>query len=254
MQSNLFDLTGKVAFVSGAGQGVGAAIASRLAERGAMVAVNDISPERATAVAEAIVVQGGIAMAAPADVTDREQIGRAIQVVADAFGPVDILVNNAGVPPEGFSITPFGQTSRKDWDRYIDINVYGVMYSAHAVLESMQSRGYGRIITIVSDSGRYGEPNMAAYAASKAAAAGFMRALAKEAGPAGITCNSLSLGSIEPPPELRSERDEKRARFYPMRRLGRPDDIAGAVVYLASDEAGWVTGQTISINGGYVAN
>lgn len=250
----MFDLTGKVASVSGAGQGVSAAVAAWLAERGAKVGANDILAERAKAIAGAIADSGGTAMAAPADVTDCEQIVGAIRSVAAVYGPIDILVNNAEVPPEGFSIVPFRQTTQKDWDRYININIYGVMYSAQAVLESMQSRRIGRIITIVSDSGRFGEPNMAAYAASKAAAAGFMRALSKEAGPFGITCNSLSLGSIEPAVELRSERDEKRARLYPMRRLGRPDDIAAAVVYLASDEASWVTGQTISINGGYVAS
>lgn len=249
---SLFDLTGRTAFVSAAGQGVGACIAAWLARRGARVGVNDISAERAEATVTAIRDDGGDAMTAIADITDRDQLARAIGDVTAAFGPIDILINNGGVPPQGFDFRPFPQTVREDWDRYIDLNLHGVMHSVQEVLEPMRQRGFGRIVTIVSDAGRYGEPGMAAYAASKAGAAGFMRALSKDVGPDGITCNSLSLGSIEPPAGQRTEKDERRVGRYPMRRLGRPEDVAAAAIYLASNEAGWMTGQTLSINGGYI--
>ena len=241
-RDTMLDLTGKVAFVSGAEQDVGAAVAAQLAQRGAKVGANDIFAERAKGTAAAIANSGGTAMAAPANDTDCEQIVGAIRSLVDAYGPVDILVNNAGVPPEGFSVLPFRQTTQNDWDNYIKSDIHGAMYSAQAVLESIQNHRFGRIITIVADSGRFGEPSMAAYVALKAAAAGFMRALAKETARFGVTRNSLSLGSIEPPVELRTERDEKRARLYPMHQLGRPDVIAGTVTYLASNEAGWGTG------------
>ncbi|MFI5958899.1 SDR family NAD(P)-dependent oxidoreductase [Cryptosporangium sp. NPDC051539] len=238
--------------MTGAGQGVGAETAARLAGRGARVAVNDIAGDRSEQVVDRITAAGGIAVSVVADVRDPDAIAEATGRVEHELGPIDILVNNAGVPPTGFRLSPFVQTSPDEWDAYIGLSLYGVMHCTKAVLAGMIERKWGRIIAITSDAGRYGEAGMTAYSAAKAGAAGFMRALAKEVGPDGITCNCLSLGSIEPPPELRSERDERRALRYPMRRLGRPEDVAGAVVWLSVEESEWITGQTISVNGGYV--
>jgi 3-oxoacyl-[acyl-carrier protein] reductase len=248
----MFDLTGRVALITGAGQGVGAGIAVRLAEQGALVAVNDIASDRAARTVEAITLSGGKAISAVADVTDRGQIDTALGVVTAELGPVDILVMNAGIPPSGFKIAPFATSSPADWDPYIAINLFGVMHCVHSVIGPMIERGWGRVVAIVSDAGRFGEPGMAAYAASKAGATGFVRALSKEVGPSGVTCNCISLGSIEAEGAVDPDAARRAAR-YPMRRLGRPDDIASAVVWLASEEAGWTTGQTISVNGGYLA-
>lgn len=244
----LFDLSGRVAVVTGAGQGVGAGIARRLAEHGATVAVNDLVAERAEATASAIREAGGTAQAVTADVCDARAVAEGLRQVVGDLGPVDVLVNNAGVPPSGMHFAAFAETAPADWDRYIQLNLYGVMHCARAVLPPMIDRGWGRLVTIVSDAGRFGEPNMAAYCAAKAGAAGLVRAISREVARFGVTSNAISLGSIEPPePDVTAA---ARATRYPTKRLGRPDDIAAAVVWLSSEEAGWVTGQTISINGG----
>lgn len=249
--SALFDLSGRVALVTGAGQNVGAGIAVRLAQRGAAVAVNDYFPERAESTVRSITAAGGRAIAVPADVTDQDAVRGAVQRSVDELGSVDILVNNVGVPPNGIALGTFLDTTPADWDRYFQINLYGVMYGVHAVLPAMIERRWGRIVTIVSDAGRFGEPSMAAYGASKAGAAGFVRGISKEVGRHGVTSNAISLGGMSNPEY--AEGAEARARRYPMKRLGTPDDVAAAVVWLASDDAGWITGQTISLNGGYIS-
>jgi len=247
----MFDLTGKTALVTGAGQNVGAAIARTFADHGAAVVVNDLFEERAAQVAEVINSAGGRALPVEADVTDRDDVGEMVARARRELGPVDILVNNAGVPPNPrWDLIPFHETSPESWKPWIDINLYGVFHCCHATLGEMTERGWGRIITIVSDGGRIGEALMAAYCASKAGAIGFTRALAKEAGPNGVTANALALGTLGPPdgdPDVIA----KLARHYPVGRIGSPDDIAPAALWLASDQASWVTGQTIPINGGY---
>lgn len=245
----LFDLTGRVALVTGAGQGVGAGIARRLAEHGAAVAVNDLFADRADATVAGIERAGGSAATVVADVTDADAVADALHQIAEHFGSVDVLVNNAGVPPAGMRLQRFVDTAPPDWDQYLSVNLYGTMHCVHAVLPAMVTQGWGRLVTIVSDAGRFGEPMMAAYCAAKAGAAGFTRGIAREVARHGVTANAISLGSIEPPEPDPSVAD--RAARYPVKRLGRPDDIAAAVVWLASDDAAWVTGQTISINGGF---
>jgi NAD(P)-dependent dehydrogenase (short-subunit alcohol dehydrogenase family) len=247
----LFDLSGRVAFVTGAGQGVGAGIARRLAERGAVVSVNDLDADRAGAVTESILAAGGRALAVAADVTDPDAVAESIRVVAAAEGTVDILVNNAGVPPAGMGMTAFVNTSPDDWDKFLRLNLYGVMYCTHAVIPMMIGRQWGRVINIGSDAGRFGDPFLAAYCAAKSGAAGFARSIAKEVGRHQITVNTVSLGSMVTP-HFEDPDAERRAQRYPMKRLGRPDDVAAASVWLASEEAGWITGQTISLNGGYI--
>lgn len=250
--TGLFSLSGRVAVVTGAGRGVGAGIAETLAAQGARVVVNDLFAERAERTAENIRDHGGHAIAIAADVTDAEAISGLVRCVEANLGGVDILVNNAGIPAGGMDLKTFVESEPADWRRMIDLNLYGVMLATRAVLPGMLARERGRIISIVSDAGRVGEPYQVVYAASKAGAAGFSRALAKEVGKHGITCNCVSLGSVENPSAPRDpELVAKQLRLYPTRRLGRPLDVAAAVVWLASEEASWVTGQTVPVNGGY---
>lgn len=244
------DLEGKVALITGAGRGVGLGIALELAARGAAVAINDIDEERAAEAVSAVTEAGGRAVAATGDIADEESV-RAIFAVANQLGAVDILVNNAGIPPQGMGLVPFVEQSSESWKPFIDINVYGVAYMTRASLPAMIEKGAGRVITIVSDSARVGDPNLAVYAASKAAAAAMMRSIAAEVGPMGVTCNVISLSTIASP-GMDEELQAKLGRRYPLRRLGQPSDVAGAVAYFASPAAAWVTGQTLSVNGGYV--
>lgn len=241
-------LAGRVALITGAGQGVGKEIALVLGGLGAAIAVNDLNPDRAAAVVAELDAAGIKAVAAVGDVSDAASVA-AFVANASELGTVDIVVNNAGIPAEGMGRVAFVDSTPELWRRFIDINVYGVANVIHAVLPGMTERGWGRIITISSDSARMGDPYIAMYAASKAAAAALTRSLAAEVGRDGITCNSLSLGTIQSP-AMDEELAGKLSRHYPAGRLGRPSDIAAAVAFLVSDGAEWVTGQTIPINGG----
>lgn len=256
----VIDLEGRRALVTGAGQGVGRGIAAMLAVAGADVVVNDYYPDRAEAVAEEIRANGGRAQAAPFDVTNYDAVAAG---VAEA-GAVDVLVNNAGnAGASAFQLTPFAATEPSEWERYFTVNVYGVMNCSRAVIPGMIDRQDGRIVTIISDAGRWGEPRMAAYSAAKAGAAGFTRSLARDVGRYGITVNNIALGSInagdrdagsvEMSAEV-AERYKQQLRNYIIRRPGKPDDIAALVVFLASSQASWITGQTYPVNGGYTVN
>lgn len=257
------DLGGQVAFVTGAGQSVGRGIALALAKHNAGgVAVNDFVPERAAAVAAEIEALGVRAFAAPCDVGDLAAVKAAVEKAGAALGkPVTLLVNNAGNagPNQQMGLSPpFWETDPKDWDRYLRTNLYGVFNCCHAALPGMVGAGKGRVVTIVSDAGRVGDPRLAVYAGAKAGAAGFVRSLAREAGRYGVTCNAISLSAMEAGLD-----DEALAKFrasdqykamtarYAIRRLGTPDDVAGMVLFLCSDAASWITGQTIPVNGGY---
>jgi len=249
----VFDFSGRVAIVTGAGRGVGALIASTLAECGAAVALNDLSSERAEESAASITAQGGTSMAVAADVTDRAAVDRMVMDVTTRLGPVDVLVNNAGVPADGLDLGPFVDSTTAEWEPLINLNLYAVLHCSQAVLPGMIARRTGRLVHIVSDAGRVGEARIAVYSAAKAAAIGFSRSLAKEVGRFGVTSNSISLGAIEV--GLTDEHElARRIRRYPMGRVGVADDVAPAVVWLASTEAGWVTGQTVSVSGGYTTS
>ena len=252
------DLTGRRALVTGAGQGVGRAIALGLARAGAAVVVNDLAADRAGEVVGEIDAAGGQASAAPFDVTDHAAVAGAVK----AAGPIDILVNNAGnAGVEGFGQRgPFVESDPATWEPYLRVNLYGAMHCTHAVLAGMQAGRWGRIITIVSDSGRTGDKHMAAYSAAKAGAAGFMRAIALEAGQHGVTANCVALGTMRtaataPFWDDAATGDSPAAkallRRYVIRRPGEPDDVTGLVTLLASDAASWITGQTYPVNGGF---
>ena len=246
------DLTGRRALVTGAGQRVGLAISLALADVGATVLANDILPERADSTVAAIEARGGSAEPAPFDVTDFD----AVQVGIDALGDVDVLVNNAGhAGVEGWTFNPFTESTPDEWARYFNINLYGVMNCTHAALPSMTERGWGRIVTIVSDAARWGEPYIAPYSAAKAGAAAFTRSIAREVGRHGVTVNNISLGTIgfEGTDET-TEANRKMLQPYIIRRFGTPDDVAPMVALLVSPMGSWITGQTIPINGGFTVN
>lgn len=256
------DLAGQIAFVTGAGQGAGRAIALTLAHHNAGgIAVNDYVAERAEAVAEEIRALGVPAIAAPADVGDIESVRAAFTKAEQALGDISILVNNAGNagPNATMQSSPlFWETDPDEWDRYFRTNLQGVMNCCHSALAGMAKLGKGRIVTVVSDAGRIGEARLAAYSAAKAGANGFMRAIAKEAGRFGITCNCISLSTLEPPLEepqlsefLASEQAKQHVSRYIIRRFGKPDDVAAMTLFLCSDAASWITGQTYPVNGGY---
>jgi 3-oxoacyl-[acyl-carrier protein] reductase len=259
-----FDLTGQTAFVTGAGQGVGRGVARLLAAQGAAVAVNDFFLDRAQAVADELNAKGCKALAVQADVGDIEGVKAAFAQTEAALGAPSILVNNAGnAGPGGFgaSFPLFWETEPKDWDRFFRVNLFGVMNCSRVAVPAMVERKYGRVITIVSDAGRIGEPRMADYAAAKAGAAGFMRGLARDLGRYGVTANNIALGTIRPFASKEEEAaalatDAAKAQLtrYVIRRFGQPEDIAAMALFLASREASWITGQTYPVNGGYSFN
>ena len=250
----------RVALVTGAGQGVGREVVHQLIRKGiaSAVIVNDYVPEKAEMVAEEVRSFGGEAIAAPFDVSNREHTAAAVRSAVEAVGPIDILVNNAGNGgPSGPTqdVEPFWKSDPSDWQRWLDVNLDGVLNCTHAVLDGMVSRGYGRIVSVISDAGRVGEPNLVVYSAAKAGAAGFTRAIGRAAGRHGVTANCVALGATSTPTtglDQIPEAEQKRfLRNYSIKRFGLPEDAAAAIAFLSSDEAGWITTQTLPVNGGY---
>ena len=253
------NLSGKTALVTGGGHGVGETTSEMLASVGAKVFVNDYYPDRAESAAEKIRATGGKAEPLPFDVTDLDAVHQAV----DGTG-VDILVNNAGnAGTSSYTRNMFHESPRDEWDRFVGVNFFGPMNCVHACAPHMIQSNWGRIITVVSDAGRWGEPRLAVYAASKAGAAGFTRAVARELGRYLITANNVALGAMntfgdmaagtEMTPEM-EEAQKQRLRPYIIRRIGEPEDPAAMITFLASPLAGWITGQTYPVNGGYTVN
>jgi 3-oxoacyl-[acyl-carrier protein] reductase len=261
---DLLDLGGQVALVTGAGQNAGRATALELARHNAGgVAVNDFVAERAEAVAEEIRAMGVKAVAVPFDVSDISAVKAAVAKIEAEIGTAaTILVNNAGMAGPGGQFTmraPFWEEDPAEWGKYLGTNLYGVFNCCHAVVPAMVAAKRGRIVTIVSDSGRVGEPRLAVYAAAKAGANGFVKSLAKEVGRYNVTCNAISLSSLMPdmPEEklaevMESEHAKSQMSRYIIRRYGKSNDIAALATFLCSDAASWITGQTYPLNGGYV--
>ncbi len=257
-------IKGRVALVTGAGRGIGRQICLTLGEEGAHVAVNDVFQERADAVAGDITAAGGRAIGVVADVTEYEAVAAMVKRVGEDLGPVDILVNNAGIPVIASSEDAmaaagqlFSTSERAQWDRTMGLITYGVLSCSRAVIEQMAERRWGRIISVISDAGRVGEPRLVAYSMAKAGVVGFTKALAKEMGRFCITANCVSPATTETEATaawIRAQ-GEQIMRGYPLakglNRLGKPADIANAVAFLASERAEWITGQVLSVNGGY---
>jgi len=253
--TDLLRLDGKTVLVTGAGQGVGRQTALHCADYGAAVVVNDFHAERAEAVAEEIRAAGGTARAHGCDVTDYDEVHAMVTVA----GQIDVLVNNAGnagpVQDPMQPAPPFWETEPKEWEPWLGTNFYGVLNCARAAVPGMVERQRGRVITVISDAGRVGEPHLAVYSAAKAGAAGFSRALAKAVGRFNVTVNCVALASMRTPGVATATDNadlvKSMLRSYVIRRLGEPDDAAALILFLASDAAGWITGQTYPVNGGY---
>jgi NAD(P)-dependent dehydrogenase (short-subunit alcohol dehydrogenase family) len=247
----MFDLTGHVALVTGAGQNVGAGIARALAAQGAALVVNDFHADQALRVAEQINQAGGQAVAIAFDVTDLAEVIAGFDEATARLGHVDVLVNNAGTggPTEPMHVAQFAEMAPDKWAPIIAVNLFGPMNCAKAAIGSMIDRQWGRVITISSGAGQIGmNIGVSPCAAAKAGASGFMRHLAIENAKHGVTVNTISLGLVRDGPGM----VEALAKTIPVGRMGTPTDVGALAVYLASDEASWLTGQTIGLNGGAV--
>jgi 2-hydroxycyclohexanecarboxyl-CoA dehydrogenase len=239
-------LEGKKALVTGGASGIGAAIARRLAAEGADVTIGDLNLEGATEVAGEI---SGLSI--QLDVTD---LGSAQAAVDSAGPPIDILVNNAGTDEFGF----FTQTTPEQWEKVIAVNLRGVLNCTYAALPGMQEAGYGRIVNIASEAGRVGSKGSAVYSAAKAGVIGFTKVMAREGARFGINANAIAPGPIETPllmqavefGEIGEKIIETMKAGTQLRRLGQPEEVAAAVAFLASDDASYVTGETLGVSGG----
>ncbi len=244
------ELAGRVALVTGGGRDVGAAISLGLAAAGAAVAVNyHSSKDEAEAVVAQIRKAGGKAKAFGADISNLETVRSMVSDVKAEFGGLDILVNNAGLVLR----KRFIETTPEDWHRQIDICLYGAIHCCHAAIPLLEASGRGRIISIMGDSSRVGESGLAIAAAARAGTIALMKSLAREMGRTGTTANSIALGLIESAHDRNwvEANREKLVKAYAIRRLGQPSDVAPMVTLLASDAGAWITGQVISISGGF---
>lgn len=247
-------MTYKVAVVTGAAAGIGAACSRRLAQDGVAVAVLDLDAERCADTVQAIKAAGGTAIGVGADVSNRASVQAALEQVREQLGPIAILVNNAGVT----DFTPFEDVTDERWDFIYAVNVRGPFILSQECLPDMKAAGWGRIVNISSSSAQTGAVNMIPYSSSKGAVVTMTRSMAQEFGPWGVTVNNIPPGSVMG--TIMSEANRERFQIptevllqsVPVRRLGEPDDIANACAWLCDERSGYVTGQTIGVNGGRV--
>jgi 2-hydroxycyclohexanecarboxyl-CoA dehydrogenase len=249
---------GKTVIVTGGGGGIGGASCRRFGKEGARVAVLDLNLEAAEKVAAAIRAEGGQATAIRCDITDRASVDAAVAATEAQLGPVDVLVNNAGWDV----FKPFTKTEPAQWDKLIAINLTGALHMHHAVLPGMAARKRGRIVNIASDAARVGSSGEAVYAACKGGLVAFSKTIAREHARHGITVNVVCPGPTDTalfadykegagnPEKLM----EAFTRSIPLGRIGQPDDLPGAIVFFASDDAGFITGQVLSVSGGLTMN
>ena len=241
-------LDDKVVIVTGAGRGIGRGIVEKLAAEGARVVVSDVDEESARDTAEAV---GGGAVGLRADVTSKESVEAMVAEVVERFGRVDVLVNNAGWD----KVEPFLKSNESDWERVIAINLYGTLHCCKAVLPVMVEQEYGKVVNIGSDAGRVGSSGEAVYSAAKGGIISFTKTLAREMARYKINVNCICPGPADTPlfAEIGEENPklkEALQKAIPFRRLALPQDLANAVAFLASDEAEYITGQTLSVSGG----
>jgi 3-oxoacyl-[acyl-carrier protein] reductase len=243
----MFDLIGKGALVTGASGGIGAAVAKALHAQGANVAISGTRKEKLDALAAEL---GDRVHVLPCDLRDRAAVVKLAEEAEKAVGQVDILVNNAGITHDNL----FMRMKDEEWDDVINVNLNSVFVLTRGILRGMMRRRYGRIVNIASISGVFGNPGQANYAASKAGLVGMTKSLAREVASRGITANAIAPGFISTPmtDALTPKQVEMIAAAIPAQKFGMPDDIACAVVFLSSQESGYVTGETMHINGGMV--
>ena len=243
-----------MALVTGGGRGIGRAIVLALARGGCDVAVADVLAEEAVATAGEATGLGARSLALPVDVTDADAVAAGLAAARDELGPIEVLVNCAGWD----ELRPFLETDEPFWQRVIAVNYIGCLRTTHGALPSMAERGWGRIVNIGSDAARVGSSQEAVYAGAKAGVVAFTKTIAREFARRGVTANVVCPGPTETPllqGMAQASSDSARlldglARAVPMRRLGRPEEVAAAVAFLASEDAGYITGQTLSVSGG----
>jgi len=244
-------LKGKVALVTGAGRGIGRGIAEKLASEGAIVVVTDVDEQSAVNTAKEL---GNGSIGLRVDVTDRDSVAALVAAVAEKFGRIDVLINNAGWDKVG----PFVDSDEADWDRVVAINLYGVFNTCKAVLPIMQQQGHGHVVNLGSDAGRVGSSGEVVYSGCKGATIAFAKALAREVARSNVTINTVCPGPTDTPAmdafvgsgEAGQKIRDAMVRGVPLGRIGQPDDYPGIVAFLASDDAAFITGQTISVSGG----
>ena len=255
-------LQGRVVMITGAGGGIGRTMALSFSREGAKVAVNDISEKGVAETVDMIRAAGGTAEPARCDITDLSAVRACVRTVEEALGGIDALVNNAALI---VAHELFVETKPEDCDKEIKVVLYGTMNCTRAVLPGMIERRFGKIVNIVTDAARVGQERQANYSAAKGGVISFTKSLAKEVGPHNINVNAVSPGATNSPiraemlrqlttkigEEKAKEREEKVRRLYPLRRIGESEDVSNAVVFLASDLARHVTGQIVSVNGGF---
>lgn len=244
-------LSGRVAIVTGGGRDTGAEISRELAALGATVAVNfNRSEAEAVGLADEITKAGGKAKAYRADISNYDEVQAMVAAIRADFGRVDILVNNAGY----VKYQRFVESTPADWKAQIDTCLYGALHCCHAVAPHFIAQNSGRIINIVGDSSRIGEANLALAAASRGATIQLGKSIARELGRNNVTVNTIALGLIQTShsdADFLAKNLDKILKAYPLRRIGKPTDVAPMVAFLASDAASWITGQVISVNGGF---
>jgi 2-hydroxycyclohexanecarboxyl-CoA dehydrogenase len=246
--------TSRVALVTGGGSGIGEASCHHLAEHGHRVAVVDLDGGAADRVAKAVRAEGGDALGVVADVTDRDAVIAAFATTADTLGAVEVLVTSAGLCP----FTPFADISADEWHRTIDVNLTGTFFCCQTALPAMVEAHWGRLVLISSSSAQRGAVRSPHYAAAKGGVVALAKSLAMTYAPHGITVNNIPPSGIETPMQHAGQAigalptNEVMASAVPLGHLGTPDDVAAAIAFLASDEAGFITGQTLGVNGGQV--
>lgn len=242
------ELSGKVALVTGAAQGIGKAIALLLAEKGADVVVSDINLEKAQETAKEIEEKGRRSIALKVNVADPDEVEQMVETIIERFSRIDILVNNAGITRDRLLL----RMSHEDWDAVLDVNLKGVFNCTKSVIKYMSKQRSGKIVNIASVVGLMGNVGQANYAASKAGVIGFTKTVAREFAQRGININAIAPGYIQTPmTEVLPEKvKEELMKLIPMGRLGQPEDVAQAVLFLVSEASNYVTGQVLNVNGG----
>jgi 3-oxoacyl-[acyl-carrier protein] reductase len=243
------ELTDRVSLVTGASRGIGRAIARALAARGATVLLGARDQERLAATVSEIVAEGGKALALPLDVADRASVEAAFAAIAKAHGRLDHLVNNAGITRDNLVL----RMKPEEWQQVLDTNLTGVFVCTQAALRPMLKQRSGRIVNVTSVVGLTGNPGQANYAASKAGVVGFTKAVAREVASRSITVNAVAPGFVETDmtAAMTDEAREAVTSAIPLGRVGQPEDVAEAVAFLVSDRAAYITGQVLSVDGGF---